>query len=103
MKTIILAGGFGTRFSEETVNIPKPLIKIGSKPILWHIMKRYSLFNYNDFIIALGYKGEKIKSYFINFNTINSDFSINLMSGKIHLFLTTVSSRVLFMLTKILF
>ena len=66
MKVLILAGGFGTRLSEETDLIPKPLVKIGGKPILWHIMKLYSSFGYNEFIILLGYKGELIEEYFLN-------------------------------------
>ena len=70
MKVLILAGGFGTRLSEETDLIPKPLVKIGDKPILWHIMKIYSHFGYNEFVILLGYKGEMIEQYFINSNDI---------------------------------
>ena len=66
MKVIILAGGFGTRLSEETDLIPKPLVKIGGKPVLLHIMKLYSSFGYNEFIILLGYKGELIEEYFLN-------------------------------------
>jgi glucose-1-phosphate cytidylyltransferase len=66
MKVLILAGGFGTRLSEETDLIPKPLVKIGGKPVLWHIMKLYSSFGYNEFIILLGYKGELIEEYFLN-------------------------------------
>ena len=66
MKVLILAGGFGSRLSEETDLIPKPLIEIGGKPILWHIMKLYSAFGYNEFVILLGYKGEMIEEYFIN-------------------------------------
>jgi glucose-1-phosphate cytidylyltransferase len=66
MKVLILAGGFGTRLSEETDLIPKPLVKIAGKPILWHIMKLYSSFGYNEFIILLGYKGELIEEYFLN-------------------------------------
>ena len=66
MKVIILAGGFGTRLSEETDLIPKPLVKIGGKPVLWHIMKLYSSFGYNQFVILLGYKGELIEEYFLN-------------------------------------
>jgi len=66
LKVIILAGGFGTRLSEETDLIPKPLVKIGGKPVLWHIMKLYSAFGYNEFIILLGYKGELIEEYFLN-------------------------------------
>ena len=66
MKIIILAGGLGTRLSEYTKTIPKPMIKIGSKPILWHIMNSYAQFNFNDFYVALGYKGEKVKEYFLH-------------------------------------
>jgi len=71
MKVIILAGGFGTRLSEETDLIPKPLVKIGEKPILWHIMKQYNAFGYNEFVILLGYKGHMIKEYFANNNENN--------------------------------
>ena len=66
MKVLILAGGLGTRLSEETDLIPKPLVKIGGKPILWHIMKSYSAFGYNEFVILLGYKGDMIEDYFSN-------------------------------------
>ena len=66
MKVLILAGGLGTRLSEETDLIPKPLVKIGEKPILWHIMKHYSAFGYNEFVILLGYKGDMIEDYFSN-------------------------------------
>ena len=66
MKTIILAGGLGTRLSEETVLKPKPMVEIGSMPILWHIMKTYSHYGHNDFVIALGYKGYVIKEFFLN-------------------------------------
>ena len=75
MKVLILAGGLGTRLSEETDLIPKPLVKIGGKPILWHIMKRYSAFGYNDFVILLGYKGHMIKEYFANNNENNWDIT----------------------------
>ena len=68
MKVVILAGGYGTRISEESYLIPKPLIEIGGKPILWHIMKIYSAYKINDFVICLGYKGEKIKEYFGQFD-----------------------------------
>jgi glucose-1-phosphate cytidylyltransferase len=83
MKVVILAGGFGTRLSEETVNIPKPMVEIGEKPILWHIMKIYSYYGYNDFIICLGYKGYIIKEYFINYFMHMSDVSVNLANGEI--------------------
>lgn len=78
MKVVILAGGFGTRLSEETVLKPKPLVEIGGKPILWHIMKHYSYYGFNDFIICCGYKGEMIRDYFLNYNNHVSDITINL-------------------------
>ena len=82
MKTVILAGGFGTRLSEITAQIPKPMVEIGGKPILWHIMNSYASFGFSEFILALGYKAEIVKEYFLNFYAINSDFSIDLASGK---------------------
>jgi glucose-1-phosphate cytidylyltransferase len=78
MDVVILCGGKGTRLSEETVVKPKPMIEIGGKPILWHIMKYYSSFGYNRFILALGYKADYIKEYFYNYKITNSDFTINL-------------------------
>jgi glucose-1-phosphate cytidylyltransferase len=81
MKTVILAGGFGTRLSEETTIKPKPMVEIGGKPILWHIMNIYAAQGINEFIIALGYKGEYIKEYFLNFYAINNDITIDLASG----------------------
>ena len=81
MKAIILAGGLGTRLSEETVSRPKPMVEIGGKPILWHIMKIYATHGINEFIIALGYKSEMIKEYFLNFYAINSDISVDLGTG----------------------
>ena len=81
MKVVILAGGYGTRLSEETVNKPKPMVSIGGKPMLWHIMNIYSHFGINEFIIALGYKSESIKEYFLNFYAINNDITIDLSSG----------------------
>ena len=83
MKVIILAGGFGTRLSEYTESIPKPMVTIGGKPILWHVMQRYVAFDHKDFYIALGYKAETIKEYFLTFGAINSDFSLDLSTGKI--------------------
>lgn len=83
MKTIILAGGLGTRLSEETVLKPKPMVEIGGMPILWHIMKLYSHYGYNDFAIALGYKGEVIKEFFYNYKLHKSDMTIDLKSGNI--------------------
>lgn len=81
MKTIILAGGLGTRLSEETVVKPKPMVEIGGMPILWHIMKIYSYYGIKDFLIALGYKGEVIKYFFLNYNLYKSDVVLNLQSG----------------------
>lgn len=78
MKVVILAGGFGTRISEETVNIPKPMIQIGEKPILWHIMKHYSQFGFNEFVILGGYKCYVIKEYFANYFLHQSDVTFNL-------------------------
>lgn len=83
MKTILLAGGFGTRLSEETVVKPKPMVEIGGMPIIWHIMKTYASFGYSDFAIALGYKGEVIKDFFLNYKLHKSDMIINLKSGGI--------------------
>ena len=81
MKVVILAGGFGTRLSEYTESMPKPMVTIGGKPILWHIMKSYAKFGHTDFNIALGYKAELIKEYFINYKSLNSDFTIDLGTG----------------------
>ena len=81
MKVILLAGGFGTRLSEYTDIVPKPMVKIGDKPILWHIMQRYAHYGHKDFYIALGYKAEVIKEYFLNYHTLNSDFTVDLASG----------------------
>lgn len=81
MKVIILAGGFGTRISEFTEFLPKPMIQIGGRPIIWHIMNTYSFFGHTDFIIALGYKPEVIKDYFLDYRMLNSDFSIDLSTG----------------------
>lgn len=83
MKVVILAGGFGTRLSEETVVIPKPMVEIGGKPIIWHIMKIYSAYGFDDFIICLGYKGYVIKEYFLNYFYHTSDITVDLQSGKI--------------------
>ena len=83
MKVVILSGGFGTRISEYTSIIPKPMIPINGKPIIEHIMEIYSKFGYKDFYLALGYKSEIIKEYFHNYAYLNSDFRINLNNGKI--------------------
>ena len=74
MKVLLLAGGLGSRLSEETINKPKPMVEIGYKPILWHIMKIYSSYGFNDFIILLGYKGNVIKEYFVNYLLNNNVF-----------------------------
>ena len=84
MKVLILAGGFGTRISEYTEMIPKPMIEIGELPIILHIMDIYSFYGHNDFYIALGYKGELIKEYFRDLSTIKKDFKINLETGDIN-------------------
>jgi len=86
MKVVILAGGFGTRLSEETTVKPKPMVEIGGKPILWHIMKIYSSQGFNEFIIALGYKGEVIKKYFLDYYSINSNIFLDLETGQSYLF-----------------
>jgi len=83
VKVIILAGGFGTRLSEYTETLPKPMVSIGGKPILWHIMKNYAYFGHNDFYIALGYKAEVIKEYFLNYKTMNADFTVDLGTGSV--------------------
>jgi glucose-1-phosphate cytidylyltransferase len=82
MKAIILAGGLGSRLSEETVLRPKPMVEIGGKPMLWHIMNIYAAYGVQEFIIALGYKPEVIKEYFLNFYALNNDISVELASGK---------------------
>jgi glucose-1-phosphate cytidylyltransferase len=76
-KVLILAGGKGTRIQEETVNIPKPMIQIGEKPIIWHIMKHYSFYGFSEFVICLGYKSDVIKNYFINYHAYSCDFTVN--------------------------
>ena len=81
MKVIILAGGLGTRLSEYTEITPKPMIKIGGKPLIWHIMKKYADFEHKSFYLALGYKSEVVKDYFLNYRALNSDFNIDLSSG----------------------
>ena len=83
MKVILLCGGYGTRLGEETQLKPKPMVEIGGKPILWHIMKIFEKHNMQDFHLALGYKADFIKDYFLKYNSLNNDFSVNLKSGKI--------------------
>ena len=81
MKIIILCGGIGTRLREETEYKPKPMVEIGGKPILWHIMKHYAHYGFKEFILALGYKGNVIRDYFINYYKYNSDFTISFGEG----------------------
>ena len=83
MKVIILAGGLGTRLTEETTLKPKPMVEIGGYPILWHIMKIYSAYGINEFIPTLGYKGEVIKNYFINYQNANTNISVDVSTGEI--------------------
>ena len=83
MKVVILAGGLGTRISEESLIKPKPLIEIGSKPIIWHIMKIYSHYGFNDFIICCGYKGYLIKEYFANYSLHTTDIKVDLHKNHI--------------------
>lgn len=83
MKTVLLCGGLGTRLSEETQVKPKPMVEVGGKPMLWHVMKTYERYAYSDFILALGYKGEYIKDYFLNYHARQSDLTVNLGSGEV--------------------
>ena len=81
MKTVLLAGGFGTRLAEKTGDIPKPMIEIGGKPMLWHIMNIYAHHGHDEFILALGYKAEVVKEYFLNFYALNNDLTLDLEEG----------------------
>lgn len=83
MKVILLAGGFGTRLSEYTDSVPKPMVTVGGKPILVHIMNSYARYGHKDFYLALGYKAQIVKQYFLNYHYVNSDFRVNLESGVI--------------------
>lgn len=82
MKVVVLCGGLGTRLREETEFLPKPMVKIGDKPILWHIMKIYAHYGLKDFVLCLGYKGEMVKEYFYNYEVLNNDFTIELGNEK---------------------
>lgn len=84
MRVVILAGGLGSRLQEETIVRPKPMIEIGGKPILWHIMKQYSHFGFHEFVIALGYLGESIKQYFLDWYQLSGQLTIDFSSGEIH-------------------
>ena len=81
MNVIILAGGLGTRLSEYTESIPKPMVPIGGRPMLWHVMNTYARYDHMDFYVALGFRGELIKEYFTNYRTLNSNFTVDLGSG----------------------
>lgn len=89
MKTVILCGGFGTRIRDVADDIPKPLIPVAGLPILWHIMKYYAHFNHKDFVLCLGYKGNQIKDFFLNYQTYTSDFTLRLGQGSSATFHTT--------------
>src|SRR3990167_8361557 len=93
MKTVILCGGIGYRLKEETEFRPKPMVQIGGKHILWHIMKIYAHYGFNDFIIALGYKGDYIKQYFLNEKNMVHDFSLDTLSGKTRIIRNGVNSE----------
>ena len=84
MKVVILAGGWGSRLGQQTDTIPKPMVPVGGKPILWHIMKTYSYYGFNEFILSCGVKAQIIKNYFLNYKSYNDDFTINLSSEKIN-------------------
>jgi glucose-1-phosphate cytidylyltransferase len=84
VKVILLAGGFGTRLAEYTDVIPKPMVPVGGKPIIWHIMQTYAHFGHKDFYVALGYKAEVIKEYFLNYRALNADFTVDLASGSVN-------------------
>lgn len=92
MKVVIFAGGFGTRLMEETEARPKPMVEIGGKPILWHILKIYESYGYNEFIICLGYKAAYIKEYFFNYYLHNSDITIELSNNKINVHYSATES-----------
>ena len=83
MKTVILAGGLGTRLAEATDVVPKPMVRIGGQPMLWHIMQIYSTAGFNEFIVALGYKADVIKNYFLNYYYLRNDFSLNVADGEL--------------------
>ena len=84
MKAVILAGGRGTRLAEETTAIPKPMVEIGGRPILWHIMKHYAAYGHTEFAIALGYRGEYIKRYVLEYSALHSDLTVEMRTGQVH-------------------
>ena len=83
MKVVLLAGGFGTRLGEYTESTPKPMVSIGRRPILWHIMQHYASFGHKDFYLALGYKAQVVKEYFLNYRALNADFKVDLGNGSV--------------------
>lgn len=83
MKVAILAGGFGTRLAEETEIRPKPMVEIGGRPMLWHIMQIYAAYGFRDFVIALGYKGEQIKKYMVDYCSLSSNLTVQLRAGRV--------------------
>ena len=83
MKAVILAGGYGTRLSEETGVRPKPMVEIGGRPIIWHIMRSYAAYGVNEFIVCCGYRGDVLKEYFLTYNQLESDFSVDLATGEV--------------------
>ena len=85
MKVVILAGGVGSRLSEETEIRPKPMVEIGGKPILWHIMMHYAHYGHREFVIALGYKGEVIKKYMVDYASLSRDLTVNMKTGEVRL------------------
>jgi glucose-1-phosphate cytidylyltransferase len=93
MKVAILAGGLGTRLSEETTVKPKPMVEIGGKPMLWHIMNIYAAYGFKEFVIALGYKGEVIKDYFLNYHYRSRSLSVDLRSGKANLHVSNIDEN----------
>ena len=93
VKVVILCGGFGMRLREETELRPKPMVEVGGRPILWHIMKTFAHYGYNEFVLCLGYKSEVIKNYFLNYEFLNNDFTIELGSHKLGTGGTTVHNQ----------
>ena len=83
MKVVLLAGGLGTRLAEYTESIPKPMVPIGGRPILWHIMQHYAAYGHKDFFLALGYKAQVVKEYFLNYRALNADFTVDLQTGAV--------------------
>ena len=83
MKVVLLAGGFGTRLAEYTESIPKPMVPIGGRPILWHIMHHYAAYGHKDFYLALGYKAQVVKEFFLNYRALNADFTVDLQTGAV--------------------